>query len=125
MNVAPATKRTLQITAWAAMLIVSDLPDMLITWLGGSIPAWMFWAKAGCLALFLGLTLLWKAIRPLWQYAVVLLVLFLALATTSLVRARPGSRAISTTRECPSSPATWRSWCSTSSWPWWCSPPCG
>jgi membrane protease YdiL (CAAX protease family) len=86
VNIVPARKRALQLTAWVAMLIVSDLPDMLITWLGGSVPAWVFWAKTGCLALFLGLTLLWKAIRPLWQYALVLLVLFLALALTSLVR---------------------------------------
>lgn len=82
----PNTQRTLTLTAWTAMLLVSDLPDILITWMGGTIPAWIFWAKVGFLAAFLGLTLLWKAIRPLWQYGVVLLVLFLALGITGLVR---------------------------------------
>ncbi len=86
MNIAPATKRTLPIVAWATMLVVSDLPDMIITWLGGSIPTWIFWAKAGFLAVFLGLTLLIKAIRPLWQYAVIFLTLFLALGLNNLVR---------------------------------------
>lgn len=86
MNSSPATKRTLQIVAWAAMLIVSDLPTILIDWLGGSLPDWIYWAKVAFLAIFLGLTLLWKAIRPLWQYALILLVLFLALGLTSLLR---------------------------------------
>jgi len=79
-------KRTLIVIAWVAMLIVSDLPDILITRLGGSPPVWLFWAKTGFLALFVGLTLVWKVIRRLWQYAMVLLVLFLALGLTSLVR---------------------------------------
>lgn len=74
------------LTAWAVMLVVSDLPDILITTLGGTIPPWMLWAKAGFLVTFLMLTLVWKAIRPLWQYAVVFLVLFLSLSLTDLVR---------------------------------------
>ena len=61
------------LTAWAVMLVVSDLPDILITTLGGTIPPWMLWAKAGFLAAFLVLTLAWKAVRPLWQYAVIFL----------------------------------------------------
>jgi membrane protease YdiL (CAAX protease family) len=68
------------------MLAVSDLPDILVVSLGGTIPPWLVWAKAGFLAAFLVLTLAWKAIRPLWQYAVVFLVLFLALSLTNLVR---------------------------------------
>ena len=81
-----AAKHTLPITAWVVMLIVSDLPDMLITWLGGSVPSWMFWAKAAFLAVFFGLTRMSKAIRPLWQYALALFTLFLALGLTSLLR---------------------------------------
>ena len=79
-------KQTLTITAWVAMLIVSDLPDMIITWLGGPLPSWMFWAKAAFLAVFFGLTRMSKAIRPLWQYALALFTLFLALGLTSLLR---------------------------------------
>lgn len=81
-----AAKHTLQITAWVVMLIVSDLPDMLITWLGGPIPSWMFWAKAAFLVVFFGLTRMSKAIRPLWQYALAFFTLFLALGLTSLLR---------------------------------------
>ena len=81
-----AAKHTLPITAWVAMLIVSDLPDLLITLLGGTVPPWLFWAKAAFLAVFFGLTRLSKAIRPLWQYALALFTLFLALGLTSLLR---------------------------------------
>jgi membrane protease YdiL (CAAX protease family) len=86
MNDNPATLRILRVVAWGAMMAVSDLPDILITWMGGTIPAWMFWAKAVFLAVFLGLTALWKTIRPLWQYALVLWILFLALGLTGLLR---------------------------------------
>jgi hypothetical protein len=81
-----AAKLTPPITAWVAMLIVSDLPDVFITWLGGQIPSWMFWAKVAFLAVFFGLTRMNKALRPLWQYALVLFTLFVALGLTSLLR---------------------------------------
>ncbi len=86
MNGNSTSKRTLTLAAWAVMLAVSDLPDILITWLGGTVPAWIFWAKTGFLAAFLVLTLVWKALRPLWQYAAVFLTLFLALSLRNLVR---------------------------------------
>lgn len=79
-------RKLLVITAWAVILIVSDLPDIVIKWMGGEIPSWMFWAKATFLALFLGLTLLVKGLRPLWQYGAALLTLFLALGFTGLLR---------------------------------------
>ncbi len=81
-----AAEHVLPVTAWVAMLVVSDLPDILMTWLGVPVPSWMFWAKAAFLAVFFGLTRINKAIRPLWQYALVLLTLFLALGLTSLLR---------------------------------------
>jgi hypothetical protein len=86
MNLPSAEKRTLLITAWVSLLIVSDLTDILLTWLGASIPPWMYWVKIAFLVVFLGLSLLWKAIRPLWQYSLILLVLFMALKLTSLLR---------------------------------------
>lgn len=79
-------RRAMILPAWAVMLVVSDLPDILVTTLGGTIPPWMLWAKAGFLAVFLALTLAWKAVRPLWQYAMIFLVLFLSLSLTDLVR---------------------------------------
>jgi membrane protease YdiL (CAAX protease family) len=80
------SRRILILTAWAVMLVVSDLPDILITIMGGIIPDWIFWAKTGILSVFLILTLSWKVIRPLWQYAVIFLTLFLALSVMDLVR---------------------------------------
>lgn len=79
-------RKLLVIAAWAVILIVSDLPDIVIKWMGDEIPSWMFWAKAAFLALFLGLTLLVRRIRLLWQYGAALLTLFLALGLTGLLR---------------------------------------
>jgi membrane protease YdiL (CAAX protease family) len=73
--------------AWLGMLAVSDFPDIILNRLGGEVPSWLLWAKVGFLALFLGLTLLLPALRRLWPYALALLVLFLALGLTSLIRA--------------------------------------
>ena len=86
MNTTIVSRRALIATAWVAMLLVSDLPDILIVWLGGTIASWLFWAKGGYLVVFYGFTLLWKAVRALWQYALVLLVLFLSLGLTGLFR---------------------------------------
>jgi len=86
MNTETASKRALTIAAWVAMLIVSDLPDILLTWLGESIPPWMVWAKVGFLALFLVMTRVTPLLRALWQYALILLTLFLALGLTNLLR---------------------------------------
>lgn len=86
MNTNPNAKRTLTIAAWAAMLVVSDLPDMILTWLDLETPSWIFWAKAGFLAGFLGLALFIRVLRPLWQYAAIFLTLFLALGLTNLAR---------------------------------------
>jgi len=79
-------KKILVFTAWAVMLIVSDLPDILIKRLGGDLPSWMFWAKAAFLAFFLALTFLARSIRLLWQYGAVLFALFLALGLTGWLR---------------------------------------
>lgn len=87
MKISQISKPALALTAWVVMLAVSDLPDILIVELGGSIPPWMLWAKAGFLGGFLVLTLAWQALRPLWQYAAIFTTLFLSLALTNLVRA--------------------------------------
>ena len=86
MNNSTAQNRIFTISAWSIMLLVSDLPDILVTWLGGMIPAWLFWAKVIFLSAILLLVLIWKNIRPLWQYILILLVLFLALGLTNLLR---------------------------------------
>lgn len=86
MTSASVSKKTMIITAWVLMLLVSDLSDMIVTWQGHPIPSALIWGKIGILVLFLGLTRFWKAVAPLWQYALALLVLFLSLSLTSLLR---------------------------------------
>jgi membrane protease YdiL (CAAX protease family) len=87
MNHSLVSRSAPAITAWAVMLIVSDLPDMILTWLGVPLPSWMFMAKAAFLAAFFVLTRVLRAIRPLGQFALALLTLFLALGATGLLRA--------------------------------------
>ncbi len=84
-DISIASKK-LTITAWMAMFVVSDLQDIIIVSLGGSIPSWIVLEKACCMIAFLALTLTWKVVRPLREYAVALLVLFLSLWLTSLLR---------------------------------------
>ncbi len=86
MKTIPTAKPALILTAWLVMLIVSDLPDILITRLGGTIPSSISWAKSGFLAVFLVLAMAWKALRPLRQYAAIFLTLSLALGLTNRVR---------------------------------------
>ncbi|MBM3308422.1 MAG: CPBP family intramembrane metalloprotease [Candidatus Eisenbacteria bacterium] len=86
MGVVSPARGALTAAAWAVMLAVSDLPDIVVASLGRAAPAWAFWAKAAFLAAFLALTLVWRRVRPLRQYALVLLVLFLALGLTSFLR---------------------------------------
>lgn len=66
------------ICAWIVVLLVSDLPNILFIKLTGADSNWMTWAKVGVLAAALILSLLLKVFRPLWGFAFVFLVFFLA-----------------------------------------------
>lgn len=69
----PQSNRNLTITAWAATLLISVLPDIAFDKLAGGIPAWLVFFKMGCLlALFL-VAILWKPLRPLRNYFLVML----------------------------------------------------
>lgn len=82
-------RRLVLVFAWAAILLISDLPDVLWDALIGPAPAWLFWAKVVLLGAGLALCLLWKPIRPLWQFMLVFLVFYLALAVSDWVVAAP------------------------------------
>lgn len=79
-------KRALVISAWTAILIVSDLPDILYKSTLGQVPGWLSPVKLGFLVLFVATCVLWARIRSLWEYALVLLVLFSFLRLTSRIR---------------------------------------
>lgn len=82
-------KRFLIVSAWAAMLLISDLPDVLWKAVFGQVPGWLFWIKVGLLALFFGLCLVWKGIRPLRQLAFIMLVFYLAFAASTWIGSTP------------------------------------
>jgi hypothetical protein len=75
--------------AWVGMLIISSLPDILFQYLFGQVPPWLDQAKLAGSALYLGVVLVWTRIRPLWQYALVLLVFFLAYVATQWIFRTP------------------------------------
>lgn len=75
--------------AWVGMLIISSLPDILFQYLTGQVPPWIDQAKLAGSALFLVIVLVWKRVRPLWQYALVLLVFFLTYVITQWIYQTP------------------------------------
>lgn len=71
------------LTAWAAMLLASDLPDML--WrLFAPEPSWLSWAKFALLGAFLLVTLASRSLRPLWPFAMMFLTVKLAALPNAL-----------------------------------------
>ena len=68
--------------AWAAVLIASDLPEILLTLAGAAPPGWLPGAKLGVLALFAAASVVWAPLRPLRRFFTVLLALILALRAT-------------------------------------------
>lgn len=80
----PGSSRTrlLVFSAWASILLLSDLPEIAWKTLFGQIPGRLLWAKLGVLVVFLGLCLAWRRIRPLWPYAFVMLVFYAALGVS-------------------------------------------
>jgi membrane protease YdiL (CAAX protease family) len=79
----------LPLLAWVGMFIISSLPDLFFQYLTGQIPPWIDQAKLAGSALFLGIVLVWRTVRPLWQYALVLLVFFLSYVTTQWIYQTP------------------------------------
>ncbi len=70
--------------AWAVTLFISDLPDILLRELTGSVPGWLFWGKVGVLVVLAAASLALPAIRPLRDYFLIFLVILL----TSIVSVR-------------------------------------
>jgi membrane protease YdiL (CAAX protease family) len=76
-------KGLVTVLAWAFVLAVSDLPDILFKSLAGRIPAGMFWTKAGILVSGLALSLVWKKLRALAPFLFIFSVFFVFLGLTS------------------------------------------
>jgi len=63
--------------AWAVTLLVSSLGDIIGHELSGAAPLWLLWAKGGLLVALIALTWLWRPIKALRPYFVVLLAIAL------------------------------------------------
>jgi membrane protease YdiL (CAAX protease family) len=72
--------------AWFSILMVSDLPDIVCKYCSGGVPVWLFWYKTGFSSLFFVICLIFKKLRLLMPYACVMLVLYIALSASDLVR---------------------------------------
>lgn len=83
----PRQKRWLIFFAWFSILCISDLPDILSHAVLGKVPDGLLLGKTIFLVFFLALCLLWKTVRPLWPYATLMLVLYVALNVSAWVGA--------------------------------------
>jgi membrane protease YdiL (CAAX protease family) len=81
--------RLLIAAAWALTLLVSDLPNVLSDTVFGVEPGWLFWAKIGVGGAALALCLLWRPLRALWQYALMILIFLIMNALSAWVVGTP------------------------------------
>jgi membrane protease YdiL (CAAX protease family) len=72
----PQTDRNLTILAWVTALLVSTVPDILMDKLAGGIPAWLTDVKLGLLLVLILATFIWKALRPLFNFLLVMFAFF-------------------------------------------------
>jgi len=74
-----STTLWLSVLTWAAVLLVSDLPNAIWQAVIGEPPAWLFWAKIGLLVVLIVTSQVWKKIHAVHHYFILLMVLILAL----------------------------------------------
>jgi membrane protease YdiL (CAAX protease family) len=72
----PQTNCNLTILAWVTTVLISTVPDILLDKLGGGIPAWLTDAKLGVLLVLILGSFIWKTIRPLFNYFLVMFAFF-------------------------------------------------
>ena len=71
--------------AWLVTLVASDLPDIAWRAVHGGTPAGITGGRIVALAALTALCLVARRVRPLWQYGLMLLVLYGAAALSSIV----------------------------------------
>jgi membrane protease YdiL (CAAX protease family) len=85
-SIEPGQRRWLIIIAWTSILLISDLPDVIFKAVTGQVPVWLFWAKIAVIVCFAGLCFVWKTIRPLLPYAIIMSVFLAALGLSEWIR---------------------------------------
>ncbi len=71
---------------WATVLLVSDLPNAIWQAALGEPPGWLFWAKIGLLLGLVLAGLVWKPIKDIRSYFLLLMLLLLALSGMNWLR---------------------------------------
>ncbi len=81
--------RFLTLTAWTVMFLVSMLTDALLHEFGSGIPAWLIWAKSGLLATLAVTAILYKPLRLLRNFALIMLVILFSQELVAYVTRLP------------------------------------
>lgn len=66
------------LVAWALTLLVSLLPNIIFKELFGLEAPWLYWVKLGILGAAAFVSIFWRALKPLHNFAFILLVIFVA-----------------------------------------------
>lgn len=85
INPLPTRRGLPVLAAWLVLLLVSDLTSIIIRSAGLRDPGWLFTAKLVFLAFFMGLTLAWERLKPLFHFGFIMLVFYLSLGLSSLL----------------------------------------
>lgn len=72
------TNTWLTFLAWSLMLAVSDLPDIILHYIGIAIPNWLVYVKVAVDITFIVICLLIKSLRPMWLIGLYFMVFFIA-----------------------------------------------
>ncbi len=72
----PQSNRNLTILAWVTTVLISTVPDILMDKLAGGIPAWLAEVKMGLLLALILSSFIWKTLRPLFNYLLVMFAFF-------------------------------------------------
>lgn len=82
---APAGARAAVRASWATIVVASSLPAIAYAELTGSVPAWLWAGQVAVATALLVASLLWRPLRRLWRFAIVLLALSILLQVTPLI----------------------------------------
>jgi hypothetical protein len=70
------SNRKLTILAWIVTVLISTVPEIILMETTGTIPAWLVYAKMGLLLGFMVCVLVFKPLRPLRNFFIVMFVFF-------------------------------------------------
>ena len=82
---APLSNRRLTILAWVVTVLISTVPDIAFDQLAGKIPAWLAFAKMGILLALSLAAFVYKPLRPLRNFFIVMFAFFGLFALLPLV----------------------------------------